>query len=278
MLSSLESTRGRGRNMLGNILRNTEWSQLSALASPALFDVLPARKLYRRARQIRGSRTDERYRTALAERARSLLRAPLAITPSPEFSHPPTLASAQDDLGLDARARAERILTLYFHQLFVPGASLIDLRASAFRDAGPALIWSPAAWVVDWDPAFLTALRDIYLGFYTDDARRFRTGLSSLQIAGCEDLFRQHFGAGQTEQRFRTKEFVATFHQVFVRCRDQKVELHPDFFALGIYLATLYDALDQSGIALNARSCFVRARDGAARWWQRPEHGVAHAP
>ncbi|HEX6244038.1 MAG TPA: hypothetical protein VFZ61_24145, partial [Polyangiales bacterium] len=238
-------------------------------------DEQPAR---RTPRAIRSSRSDERYRTALAERARSLLRAPLAITPSADFSHAPTLASAQDDLGSGAQARGERILTLYFHQLFVPGASLIDLRASAFHEAGPALIWSPSAWIADWDPAFLTALRDVYLGFYTDDVRRFRAGLGTLQIASCEDLFRRHFGGGQAQQRFRTKEFVSTFHQVFVRCRDQSVELHPDFFALGIYLATLYDALDQEGVALDVRACFQRARDGAARWWQRAERGVQHAP
>jgi hypothetical protein len=244
--------------MLAHILRNTEWSQLSSLVSPAFFDVLPMRTIYRRGRALMSSRTSEAYRAALAARTESLRAVPLAIVPTSSLEHTRGPV-ASDGLGFDVHGHGERILTLYFHQLFSDGVTLLDLRGSGFRREPSALSWSPAAWLCSWDPTFQQALRAIYRGFYADDDRAFRKGLATLGIASCEELFRAAFGGDADRQTFRTKEFVAIFHQVFVRCREQKIELHPDFLPLGIYLATLYDALDATGVAFPVRACFARA-------------------
>lgn len=235
--------------MLAHILRNTEWKQLTAFVSPAFFDVLPPRKLYRRSRALLSSRDAPLYRDAVTARQASLRALPLAIG----IQEAP---SQSDGLG---EANAERIVTLYFHQLFGDGDTLLDVRDSALRDAGNGLTWTPSAWVAKWDPAFLSALRDVYRGFYRDGDATFRAGLSRLGIAACEDLFREHFGSNQEAHQFRTKEFVDTFHKVFVRCRDQGIELHADFLPLGIYLACLHDALDARGQPVDVRSCFERA-------------------
>jgi hypothetical protein len=245
--------------MLTHILRNTEWSQLSSLVSPAFFDVLPMRTIYRRGRALMSTRTSEAYRAALAARSESLRAVPLAIVPTSDLRHEVGTTACRDGLGSDVHAHGERILTLYFHQLFSDGVTLLDLRGGGFRREPNALAWSPAAWLCSWDPTFHEALRAIYRGFYADDDRAFRKGLATLGIASCEGLFRQAFGGDSDKQTFRTKEFVAIFHQVFVRCREQKIELHPDFLPLGIYLATLYDALDATGVALPVRACFARA-------------------
>jgi hypothetical protein len=212
------------------------------------------------------------FQRALAERQRSLASVPLAVVLRDPSGR--ELDSApRDGAGADARAHAERIVTLYFHQLFADGPTLIDLRADVLERRGGALDWRPAAWLVRWDPAFLEGLRNIYAGFYRGDDATFRSGLSALGIASCEDLFRAHFGADQAHHAFRTREFVATFHQVFVRCREQHLQLHPDFLALGIYLAALYDALDPTGIEIDVRACFERAYRRAARPEARPVAG-----
>lgn len=241
--------------MLSNILRNTEWSQLSSFVSPAFFAVLPPRKLYRRARSLLLSRDAPAYRGALAARRASLAALPLAIAVSE--------APAVDD-GL-GDADAERVVTLFFHQLFSDGDTLLDLRDRALCARSRGLDWTPAPWVAGWDPDFSKALRDVYRGFYTDAPEMFRAGLAGLGIASCEDLFREHFGSDQRAHVFRTREFVATFHKVFVRCREQGIELHPDFLPLGIYLACLHDALDPRGAEIDVKAAFERAtRAGAS--------------
>jgi hypothetical protein len=243
--------------MLANILRNTEWSQLSSFVSPAFFAVLPPRKLYRRSRSLLLAGDDPACHRALAARQASLAALPLSIMLSQRA--PPRDAQPAVDDGLGEAANAERIVTLYFHQLFSDGDSLLDLRRAALHDRPRGLCWTPAPWVARWDASFLSALRDVYSGFYTDAPRVFRAGLSALGIAGCEDLFRAHFGSDQRAHVFRTKEFVSTFHKVFVRCREQGVELHPDFLPLGIYLACLHDALEPRAVKVDVRAAFDRA-------------------
>jgi hypothetical protein len=251
--------------MLANILRNTEWSQLSSFVSPAFFAVLPPRKLYRRSRGLLLTRDASAYRNALATRQASLPALPLSIA----LQGAP---SAGED-GLGAGANPARIVTLFFHQLFGEGDTLLDLRGSALRDETPGLRWTPAPWVARWDPGFLAGLRDVYSGFYTDAPHTFRAGLAALGIASCEDLFREHFGSDQHAHVFRTKAFVSTFHKVFVRCREQGIELHADFLPLGIYLACLHDALDARAAPVDVRSAFEHATRARA---PRAE-GRAHA-
>ena len=239
--------------MLANILRNTEWKQLTSFVSPAFFDVLPPRKLYRRARALLMARDAPAYKAAVTARRAALRALPLSIVIAEQADKTPPV-----DDGLGQGANGERIVTLYFQQLFDHADTLLDLRTSSLRDQQQGLVWSPAAWVAHWDPAFIKALRDVYRGFYANQDATFRRGLAALDLAACEDLFREHFGSDQRAHVFRTKEFVATFHKVFLRCRDHGIELHPDFLALGIYLACLHDALDARGQPVDVRACFER--------------------
>jgi len=63
--------------------------------------------------------------------------------------------------------------------------------------------------------------------------------------------------------RFDRAQFVATFHGVFERCRNQGVSLHRTFLPLGIYLVSLHDHLGAlGGEPFDVRSAFERA----ARW------------
>ena len=81
-----------------------------------------------------------------------------------------------------------------------------------------------------------------------------------MNLLHAEHVFRQHFGDGQGTVRFQVKHFVSTFHRVFVLCRDQKTQLHPDFLPLGLYLASLYDHEERLGAAVDVAAAFENAR------------------
>lgn len=239
--------------MFSKLLKSADLRQLSSFVSPAFFDVLPARKIWGRGRALMISKGSSEYRDAVAARASSLAGLPLSVAL-------PSQAVARDSLGDDARAHATRLVTLYFEQIYSDSPTLLDLRAQNARDQHGQLAWDPAPWVCRWSPEFLGPLRGLYEGFYAPDDGLLRESLKALRIDIAEDLFRKHFGAHPEAQRFVMKDFVDTFHQVFVRCRDQKRELHEDFVALGVYLATLYDHLDGVPIEIDVAGCYARAR------------------
>ncbi|MEY4509113.1 MAG: hypothetical protein RLZZ450_1235 [Pseudomonadota bacterium] len=201
------------------------------------------------------SRGNSLYREAVGERASELAKLPLAVK-LVGGAFPP----ARDELGAGVQANATRLVTLYFQQLFSDKPTLLDLRASSCQMEGGFIGWDPAPWVCVWDAAFLRNLRELYQGFYAGDDATFTRSLVALHIDHSEDLFRKYFGAEQTGQSFKMKDFVDTFHQVFVRCKERKVELHPDFLALGVYLATMYDHLDGLDVRIDVRGCFERVQ------------------
>lgn len=241
--------------MLSKLLKSADLRQLTSFVSPAFFDVMPMGKIWSRGRGLMTSRSSRTYRDALDQRARELARLPLAVRLAGDAPAP-----TPDLLGAGVDANAARVVTLYFEQLFSDTPTLLDLRASSCRMEGTTLGWDPSPWVCAWDPTFLRHLRELYVGFYGGDDPMFRRSLEALHIDVAEDLFRKHFGAEQTGLDFKMRDFVDTFHQVFLRCRDAKVELHADFLPLGVYLATLYEHLDGLSVRIDVRAAFERVQ------------------
>ncbi|HET8936211.1 MAG TPA: hypothetical protein VFN67_22360 [Polyangiales bacterium] len=247
--------------MIGKILGSGQLGKLATFVSPAFFDVMPARALWSRGKTLLAdSRNTPKLRQVITQRAETL-----ALTmPTLRLSmplHVDAASSAQRNRELDSW-RAPLIAELYFRQLFlddVNAPTLLDLRATAFTTDGKVLAWSPAPWVATWSPEFIGALREIYLGFYGHDDALFRHGLTQLNLAHSEDLFREQFGAGQDRVKFHVRAFIDVFQRVFERCKQHKTNLHPDFLPLGIYLAALYDHLQELGIAVNVADAFARA-------------------
>lgn len=252
--------------MLKRILARSNWKQLSTFITPAFFDVVSTRQVLARAQQVRMSPDAPSYRTAISNCAETLSSLPLQVVLKDD-AHP-----SPDNLPQDNVGDAARITTLYFHQLFATDTCLLDLRGSSFRRNAGALHWTPAPWVCTFAPDFLQPLRAIYRGFYSDDPALFHDGLAGLEIECAEDLFRKHFGGEQREQRFVTSAFVETFSQVFQRCREAGVRLHPDFALLGAYLAGLYENLEGRGVAVDVRACFERATAGHSGANAQAEH------
>lgn len=240
--------------MIGKILASGQLGKLASFVTPAFFDVMPAKALWNRARKLlAGTRDHEAFRHAVAERSAELAK----VLPEVHLQDSKRAAAPAPAGGNDARA--SRVVELFFHQLFYGRITLLDLRAQSFSVDGERLQWHPASWLAEFTPDFIGPLRDIYRGFYTHDEARFRQGLAALSLQSCEDLFRKHFGGDQTLVSFRTVDFVDTFHQVFQRCKQQGVALHPDFLPLGIYLAALYDHLEDLAVAVDVGAAFDRA-------------------
>jgi hypothetical protein len=87
----------------------------------------------------------------------------------------------------------------------------------------------------------------------------FDEALRRLDLDAARDVFLAHFGDGeQRSVRFRTESFHASFHEAFVRCRDAGRSLHPDFVALGIYLACLYDGLEALERPFDVRAAYEK--------------------
>lgn len=240
--------------LLSRLLANTGAKQLASLVSPAFFDVMPTGKLWARARELRSaSRDDDEKRRALEARSETLRDSGLAISLTSKAA---VGGDAED--AMPAERRADEVVALYFHQIYAKGPVIFDLRAGSFTARRDELVWHPKAWIVRFDQDFIEPLREIYRGFYEADDSLFRKGLTALDLQHAEDLFRKHFGQGQDAVRFRTRDFVETFHHVFVRCRDEGTRLHQDFLPLGLYLASLYDHLETLDVPVDVTRAYQR--------------------
>jgi hypothetical protein len=251
-----------GKVMLGKLLSGGEFGQWASFVTPAFFSVMPTKPLWQRFKGlVQGTRDPKLYARVVRERQALLARSSIAVVlEGPGERHEADLSTAGADAGMAPEARASRVVSLYFHQILHGDTTLLDLRPQAFSAQHP-LTWRPAPWIADWDAAFIEALRQIYAGFYREDDSGFRAGLAALNLTHSEDVFRRHFGGGQRAVRFEVKHFVATFHQVFVRCRDAHTRLHPDFLLLGLYLASLYDHLERLGVTVDVGSAFEHASE-----------------
>jgi hypothetical protein len=249
--------------MIGKILGSGQLGKLAGFVSPAFFDVMPARALWSRARQLfNQSRDREAFRHAVASRSAQLE----AHLPRIQLIvDPPTRHVAA---ATPADRRAADVAELFFHQLFHGETTLLDLRAAAFTGGSREghLIWHPSPWLAGWSADFIGPLRELYRGFYMRDDAMFQRGLRALSLEHSADLFRQQFGGDQQQMSFKTADFIAIFHQVFLRCKKAGTALHPDFLPLGIYLAALYDHLEELAVPVNVADAFqsATATKGAA--------------
>lgn len=164
-----------------------------------------------------------------------------------------------------ARADAgQRILTLYFRQLYGDAPTALDLRAQAWAVRDSNLHWGPAAILIEWDPEFLDALRGVYRGFYDHDDRAFIANLARLGLDGAADLFRAHIGSDDPRAVvFDRSTFVSSFGRIFEHCKREGIRLHPDFVLLGAYLGGLYDSLAELESPLDVTSAFRQGTAGA---------------
>lgn len=256
---------GKPRELLLRTFRGAfgsdDWTPFLDFVSPSFFDVVPLRGLLGQGRELVANATSREGRVDLESRvAEALRRRGVELELGPGASRSRGLPE-----GEAARSRGQRVLELYFTQLFACDGTLLDLRPGSFAESAATTHWTPGPYYVRWEPSFLEGLRQVYEGFYGDDDRVFDEGLERLGLQDSKDLFRRHFGGGDARAvRFDRESFVSTFHDVFLRCRDEGVSLHRNFLPLGLYLACLHEHLGQLGGSYDVAEAFARATGDAA--------------
>jgi hypothetical protein len=168
----------------------------------------------------------------------------------------------ETDLTLSQRRwLGQLVLELYFAQLFHSSVAIIDLRPSRLGiDGSGDAIWHPRPCYLRWDADFLNALRDLYAGFFLRQEERFKQGLEHLHLGSTTDLVLRHLGGGdQRSVRFGPDLLRATLRDISVLRGPDARDLHRNFLAFGLYVASLHELLGSLGLKFNVRSAFMRA-------------------
>jgi hypothetical protein len=249
------------QSMVRLAVKGTSWSHLLDYLSPALFDVMPARDLIKQGRELMANRSDaERFEETRRQVVDELASHGIEVHLAGEQESTERIELA--DLDSDrAREVGQRILSVYFGQIFLGERAILDLRSRSFMLSKPsALHWHPSALYIEWEPRFLEAIRDLYVGFYLEDEGRFQRALATLDMEDSADALGNLLGRDDPRNaHFESAAFHAHFHEMFVSYRDNGTTLHRNFLALGVYLLCLYDALESLGGSFDIRAAVERA-------------------
>ena len=225
--------------------------------SPVFFEVVPtigmARVFGAVVKDYRNAKEFDRVRTGANE-----IIAKINLNQTMKLQIVKNLSHVHDcrELGMSERqAFGQVVLKIYFSQIFSNHKSILDLRSSAFNDL---LEWSPKPVYFEWSRDFREGLQGLYSGFYTNDEQRLNEGLTKLNLLHAKAAIYSHFGEGQQDAvRFSLNHFKKSLHAVFVSCKENRARLHPDFFALGVYLLSLYENLGSLDCSFDVRRAFL---------------------
>jgi len=230
---------------------------LTAFVSPVFFEVVPTLGMTK----VFGAIVKDFANTQEFERVRDAAKGTLEKVNAKETTTLKIVPQLTQKMSLEALSLAERqafghmVLKIYFAQIFSNHKSILDLRSSAFQGR---LEWAPKAVYFNWSDDFKAGLRDLYLGFYTNDDARLNAGLLKLNLMHAKSVINGHFGEGEQDSvKFSLGHFKKSLHAVFVSCKKNKARLHPDFFALGAYLLCLYENLEGLDCPLDVRRAFL---------------------
>jgi hypothetical protein len=238
----------------------TEWSAMLDLV-PAGFDLLSPKQVARQALELLSNAASaRRYASVLGETQATLRSARIPILIEENRGERPLLPS-EDLKRAQRRWLGQNILQLYFAQLFQSDTAVIDLWPSRLGIDGEGdAIWNPRPVYLRWDSDFLAALRDVYAGFFLDDETRFERGIRQLGLGSAGGLLLRHLGHGnQRGVRFSSSHLQSTLREISELRLSQPGELHRNFVAFGLYLASLHELLASLDCTLDVRSAFMRS-------------------
>ena len=247
---------GGVRSMARMALRGTSWSHLVDYASPALFDVIPARALLAQSRELFANRSDADRFSVVREHVGGILKERGIEVEITSGSRRPDELALTELSEEGRRDLGQRVLDVFFTQVFANTESILDLRSENLgaTERG-ALSWRPGALYVRWQPDFLDGLRDLYRGFYLGDEARFVEGLRQLHLERSGDALRNLLCEDDpSNTRFDSAQFHERFHELFVEYRDRGISIHRNFLPLGVSLMSLYDTLDPLNVAFNVEA------------------------
>ncbi len=149
----------------------------------------------------------------------------------------------------------EEILKLYFAQLFSPHGVALDLRIHQFESSDSKLIFHPSSLWATFDHEFRNGLIQMYQGFYLQDDSLLELGLMQTGLLKpywspetrneLKSLLKSHFGNSLEEGMiFSMNHFNTSFPKIARFLITNKVKISHNFLFLGIYLVSLYLALE----------------------------------
>ncbi len=176
----------------------------------------------------------------------------------------------QDNLK-DQQAAAEKILTLYFAQIFSPHGVFLDLRPEQFEFKSDELHFKPTGVWTKFNPEFAAGLKDIYDGFYFEDENIFHQGLLKSGLTSNKwpeadrqklaELFKSNFGESLTsEMSFDLETFKESFLKIADFMLSKKVHISTDFLYLGIALVTMYSSLEKTHVRVNVKEVYLNVK------------------
>lgn len=157
----------------------------------------------------------------------------------------------------------QRILEIYFLQLFCCKEVFLDLRKDRFSaDQNGGIVWNPNGLWYKFSDVFLSGIQELYAGFYTNSEESLQKGLFQLGLcadhmstearAELRELLFRHFGEGKSApMKFQVSHFMSSFDNLFMFLKKHKLKLSEDFLFLGIYILTLYLHLETLGEAFD---------------------------
>lgn len=173
----------------------------------------------------------------------------------------------------DNRSAGEKLLTLYFVQLFSPDGLFLDLRSQHFEADSIDLKWSPSGFWTKFEEPFRQGLLKVYEGFYLENNELYYKGLEEIGLLKKDftkddkeklgNLFRAQFGeALNQDMKFELEHFRNSIIKMSDFMLSKKVTISKDFLYLGIYLVTLYSTLEETQTKLPVKQIYldVRAR------------------
>lgn len=182
-----------------------------------------------------------------------------------EFSITPTPFESKKWMG-------EKLLELYFSQLFSPHGIFLDLRSNHFEDSRPVLKFNPSGFWTKFDESFRLGLLKVYEGFYLDNEDTYFEGLEKIGLLKNEwpqtdkkelgEIFKAQFGNALTQEMlFDLEHFKDSIIKMSNFMINKRVKISKDFLYLGIYLVTLYASLEETKEKLPVRNIYLQVRD-----------------
>lgn len=169
------------------------------------------------------------------------------------------------------RWSGERLLELYFAQLFSSEGLFIDLRSLHFHGHPSYLDWHPTGLWTRFEEKFRQGLLEVYEGFYLEDEAKYHSGLNSIGMLNAEwsdqdkqllsELFKAQFGSALTsEMNFDLDHLRSAILKMSEFMLKKEVNISKDFLYLGIYLVTLYDHLEKGQIKYPVKDIYLKVR------------------
>ena len=167
---------------------------------------------------------------------------------------------------------AEKLLTLYFCQLFSSKGIFLDLRPGNVYFSNNLLFWQPTGLWTQFSEKFRIGVIKIYDGFYGNNDKLFQNGLIEIGLASTDwpeedltklaDLFRSHFSSSSIEEMsFELDTFKESLIKITHFLLEKKVIISNDFLYLGIYLVTFYASMEQTKARINVRAIYLKVRE-----------------